>query len=269
MDTMVINTANNILKDRIIVVSGAAGKIGQSACKAIIQSGGIAIIADISKEIGERAQEKIDPSKQNSFVIKMDIVSKNSITQAISKIHEKYGRIDAVVNNAYPYTQNWCKNNFYNMDFEDFCENMKLQLGGYVLTSQLFALYFKKQGFGNIVSMSSIMGVYAPKFENYEGTDMDSPIEYSIIKAGINHMTKWMAKYLANTGIRVNAIAPGGIYDHQNPQPQTFLEKYRKCCTSKGMLDSEDINGTLLYLLSDMSKFVNGQIIIIDDGWGL
>ncbi len=110
------------------------------------------------------------------------------------------------------------------------------------------------------------MGVYAPKFENYEGTNMDSPLEYSIIKSGINHMTRWMAKYLANTGIRVNAIAPGGILDNQ---PQSFLEKYAKCCTSKGMLNSEDINGTLIYLLSDMSKYVNGQVIIVDDGWGL
>lgn len=258
-----------MLKDKVIVVTGGAGKLGKGACQTIIENHGIAIIADISKEAGEKAQQEIDPSKQHSQVVVMDIVSKQSIIQAIDKIHQKYGKIDALVNNAYPYTKNWGKNNFYNFDFEDFCENMKLQLGGYVLTSQLFTLYFKKQGFGNIISMSSIFGVYAPKFENYEGTDMDAVVDYSIIKAGINHMTRWMAKYLANTGIRVNAIAPGGIYNYQNPQPQTFLEKYRKCCTSKGMLDAEDINGTLLYLLSDMSKYVNGQVIVVDDGWGL
>lgn len=255
-----------MLKDKVIVVTGGAGKLGKGACQTIIENHGIAIIADISKEAGEKAQQEIDPSKQHSQVVVMDIVSKQSIIQAIDKIHQKYGKIDALVNNAYPYTKNWGKNNFYNFDFEDFCENMKLQLGGYVLTSQLFTLYFKKQGFGNIISMSSIFGVYAPKFENYEGTDMDAVVDYSIIKAGINHMTRWMAKYLANTGIRVNAIAPGGILDNQ---PQSFLEKYRKCCTSKGMLDSKDINGTLLYLLSDMSKYVNGQVIVVDDGWGL
>lgn len=258
-----------MLKGKVIVVTGGAGKIGKSSCKAIVENGGIAIIADISQEYGEEAQKEIDPSGKRSLVVVMDIISKESIRQAIDTIHRKYGRIDALVNNAYPYTKNWGKNNFYNFDFEDFCENMKLQLGGYVLTSQLFTLYFKDQSFGNIISMSSIFGVYAPKFENYEGTDMDAVVDYSIIKAGLNHMTRWMAKYLANTGIRINAIAPGGIYDHVNPQPQSFLEKYRKCCTSKGMLDSEDINGTLLFLLSDMSKYVNGQVIIVDDGWGL
>lgn len=255
-----------MLKEKIIVVTGGAGLLGRQFCREIINNRGIAIIADISEELGAKVQAEIDPTNSNSFFVAMDITSKESIALAIEQIHSKYGKIDALVNNAYPRTKNWCKNNFYNMDFEDFCENMRLQLGGYVLTSQQFALYFKKQGFGNIISLSSIMGVYAPKFENYEGTHMDSPLEYSIIKSGINHMTRWMAAYLANTGIRVNAIAPGGILDNQ---PQSFLEKYRKCCTSKGMLDSEDINGTLLYLLSDMSKYVNGQVIVVDDGWGL
>lgn len=255
-----------ILINKVIIVSGGAGLLGKQFCQEIIANGGIAIIADISEELGLKAQAEIDPSASRSFFVTMDITSKESISLAIEKIHRKYGKIDALVNSAYPRTKSWCKHNFYNMDFDDFCENMRLQLGGYVLTSQQFALYFKRQGYGNIVSMSSIMGVYAPKFENYEGTHMDSPIEYSIIKSGINHMTRWMAKYLANTGIRVNAIASGGILDNQ---PQSFLEKYRKCCTSKGMLDSTDVSGTLLYLLSDMSKYVNGQVIIVDDGWGL
>lgn len=255
-----------MLNNKIIVITGGAGLLGKQFCKEIIKHNGTVVIADISQELGEQVQKEIDSEKKKSFFVNLDITSQKSISHAISAIHQKYGQIDALVNNAYPRTAQWGKNNFYNFDFEDFCENMKLQLGGYVLTSQQFALYFKKQGFGNIVSLSSIMGVYAPKFENYEGTHMDSVVDYSIIKAGINHMTRWMAKYLANTGIRVNAIAPGGILDNQ---PESFLKKYRNCCTSKGMLDCEDINGTMLFLLSDMSKYINGQIIIVDDGWGL
>ncbi|RDU73866.1 flagellin modification protein A [Helicobacter anseris] len=255
-----------MLKDKVVIVTGGAGLIGKKFCQEIIRQNGIAVIADISEEMAGNVIQKIDSKGLNSFFVKLDVTSKDSIQEAIKIIHEKYGKIDALVNNAYPRTKKWGKNNFYNFDFEDFCENMKLQLGGYVLTSQQFALYFKNQGFGNIISISSIMGVYAPKFENYEGTEMHSPLEYSVIKAGVNHMTRWMAKYLANTGIRTNTIAPGGIFDNQ---PQSFLEKYRKCCTSKGMLDSEDISGTLIYLLSDMSKYVNGQTIIVDDGWGL
>lgn len=255
-----------MLTEKVVVVTGGAGLLGKQFCKEVVKHNGIAIIADISQEMGTKAQREIDPEEKQTLYVNLDITSQKNIAQAIEKIHQRYGKIDALVNNAYPRTKNWGKNNFYNFDFEDFCENMRLQLGGYTLTSQQFALYFKNQGFGNIISISSIMGVYAPKFENYEGTHMDSVVDYSIIKAGINHMTRWMAKYLANTGIRVNAIAPGGILDNQ---PESFLEKYRKCCTSKGMLDSEDINGTLLFLLSDMSKYINGQVIVVDDGWGL
>lgn len=258
-----------MLKDKVIVVTGGSGLLGRQFCEEIVKQGGIAVIADISQEMGEKVQALIDPTKTRSLFVNLNVTSKESINKAIETIYGKYEKIDALVNSAYPRTSNWGKTNFYEMDFDDFCENMRLQLGGYVLTSQIFTHYFKKQGFGNIVSISSIMGVYAPKFENYKDTDMDSPIEYSIIKAGVNHMTKWMAKYLANTGIRVNAIAPGGIYNHSNPQPQSFLKKYRECCTSKGMLDSKDISGTLIYLLSDMSQYVNGQVLIVDDGWGL
>lgn len=256
-----------VLSNQVVVITGGAGLIGKGVAKATIENGGIAVIADIDPLSGEKAVSEIN--SQRCFFVKLDVTDRANITQAIQQIHDQYGRIDTLINNAYPRTASWGKNDFYHFDFEDFCENLRLQLGGYVLTSQCFTQYFKKQGYGNIISMSSIMGVYAPKFENYEGTDMDSVIDYSIIKAGINHMTRWMAKYLANTGIRVNAIAPGGIYNAQFPQPQSFLEKYRKCCTSKGMLDPQDLIGSVVFLASDWSKYINGQILVVDDGWGL
>lgn len=109
------------------------------------------------------------------------------------------------------------------------------------------------------------MGVYAPKFENYEGTSMQSSLEYSVIKAGINHMGTWLAKELFNQNIRVNTLASGEFRQSK----RTFLKAYRKCCASKGMLDADDICGTLVFLLSDESRFITGQTLVVDDGWGL
>lgn len=257
-----------MLKDKVVVVTGGAGLIGRNFCEAIVQNGGVAVIADINKSLMKDVQDDIKAKFKEAkiFSFELDITSKDSIAGLIATLNDKFGKIDALVNNAYPRNAMWCKKNFFEAEYSDICENMNMQLGGYFLCSQQFSIYFKKQGWGNIISMASIMGVYAPKFQNYKGTSMDSPIEYSMIKAGVVHMTKWMAKYLANTGIRCNAIAPGGILDKQ---PESFLKAYRDCCTSKGMLNESDINGTLIYLLSDMSRYVNGQTIIVDDGWGL
>jgi len=195
----------------------------------------------------------------------MDITSITSLQKSIEYCHDKYGKIDALVNNAYPRNKNYGRH-FFDVEYEDFCENINLNLGGYFLTSQQFAHYFKKQGFGNIINISSIYGVIAPKFEVYENTPMSMPVEYAAIKSALIHLTKYMAKYLKGSNIRVNALSPGGIFDSQ---PEIFLEAYKKECLNIGMLDKSEICGTLLYLLSDMSRAVNGQNIIVDDGFTL
>lgn len=141
-----------------------------------------------------------------------------------------------------------------------------MNLGGYFVTSQVFAQYFESQSHGNIINISSIYGVVAPKFEIYDNTPMTMPVEYAAIKSGLIHLTKYMAKYFRGMNIKVNALSPGGIFDHQ---PKPFLEEYKKQCLNKGMLDANDLQGTLVYLLSDMSKFVNGENIIVDDGFSL
>ena len=123
---------------------------------------------------------------------------------------------------------------------------------------------FRFSGYGNLLHVSSIQGLVAPKFEHYEGTKMVSPIEYSAIKSGIIAITRYLAKYCKDEKIRVNCISPGGILDNQ---PDIFLEKYNASCSSKGMMDAKDLNGTILFLLSNLSEYINGQNIIIDDGW--
>ncbi|XAK03146.1 oxidoreductase [Campylobacter coli] len=257
-----------MLKNKIIVITGGSGLIGSSFVEAVVQNQGIAIIADINLDLAHKLKSRLEVKYQNANVdcVLLDITSKDSIQKCIAYLNDRYSKIDALVNNAYPRTSNWGKKSFYEIEYEDFCLNMNMQMGGYLLCSQQFSIYFKKQGFGNIVSMSSIQGMHAPKFDTYCGTNMTSPIEYSIIKAGVNHMTRYLAKYFANSGIRVNAIAPGGILDKQ---PEIFLKRYREYCASKGMLDAQDLNGTLVFLLSDNSKFINGQILVVDDGWGL
>ncbi|WP_418186785.1 oxidoreductase [Aliarcobacter lanthieri] len=256
-----------MLKDKIVVITGGAGLIGKEFVKAVVENNGIAIIADINEELGEKVKDDLSKklNTKNIDFVKLDITSKNSLTECIEYLYNKYKRIDALVNNAYPRNKNYGRH-FFDVDYSDFIENLGLNLGGYFTASQQFAKYFKKQKYGNIINISSIYGVVAPKFEVYDNTPMTMPVEYAAIKSGLIHLTKYMAKYFRGMNIKVNTLSPGGIFDHQ---PEAFLEKYKEKCLNKGMLDNSDLKGTLVYLLSDMSKYVNGQNIVVDDGFSL
>lgn len=256
-----------MLKNKVVVITGGAGLIGKEFVKAVIENNGIAIIADINEQIGEEVKENLSKELNTTNIdfIKLDITSKESLKKCIDFLNYKYQRIDALVNNAYPRNKNYGKD-LFEVEYNDFVENIGLNLGGYFTASQQFSEYFKKQGYGNIVNISSIYGIVAPKFEVYENTDMTMPVEYAAIKSGLIHLTKYMAKYFKGMNIKVNTLSPGGIL---NNQPEAFLEKYKEQCLNKGMLDNSDLKGTLVYLLSDMSKYVNGQNIIVDDGFSL
>lgn len=249
------------LKDKVIVVTGGAGLLGSAFCREIAKEGGIAVIADLDTLKAEALSKAID----RSFVLKLDITSRQSLDEGIDSLVKRFGKIDALVNNAYPRNKNYGRS-FFEVEFSDFCENLNLNLGGYFLTSQRFLRYFSGQNFGNIINISSVYGVVAPRFEVYEGTKMTMPVEYAAIKSGLIHLTKYMAKLVSGKNIKINSISPGGILD---AQPDVFLENYKSFCSNKGMLNPEDLCGTVVFLLSDDSRYVNGQNLIVDDGFTL
>jgi len=247
---------------KVVVITGALGLIGHAICKDLLLNNCLVIGTDII----EKNNKFNDLSKYTNFeYLKMDITSLNSITNCIELVTNKYKKIDALVNCAYPRNKNYGKK-FEDITYEDFCENVNLHLGGYFLTGKQFALYFKKQGYGNIINLSSIYGVIPPRFEIYEETNMTTPVEYAAIKSAIIHITKYMAKYFKGNNIRFNCVSPGGIKDRQ---PEVFLENYKKYALNKGMLDVDDVIGVINFLISDYSKYINGQNIVVDDGFVL
>lgn len=208
----------------------------------------------------------IDLKNQNKLnFFKGNICSEKSISNVFKKIFKKFKTIYAVVNLSYPKNKNWGKS-IENITDKDLKESLFNQLGSSIILAKVISKYFLKQKYGNIIFFSSIQGISAPKFEHYLNTNIVSPIEYSATKAGIINITKYLAKYFKNKNIRVNCISPGGIL---NNQPKNFLKRYKKSCLSKGMLDSKDLIGLVEFLVSEKSKYINGQNIIIDDGWSL
>lgn len=257
---------NALLTNKVVVVTGGAGLLGKEFCSAIASHGGYAVVSDLNLGAAQRTADEINKHYPGcACAVVMDITEKESIKAAIANVQSARGSIDAVVNNAYPRNANYGRS-LENVTYDDFCANVSMHLGGYFLVAQQFAAFFRVQGHGNIVNMSSIYGVIAPRFEVYAATKLTMPVEYAAIKSGVLHLTKYFAQYLKGSGIRVNAVSPGGILDKQ---PETFLQQYRAMCASKGMLEKDDITGTLLFLLSDMSLYINGQNLIVDDGFSL
>ena len=240
--------------------------IGRAIVAGIAAKGGVAIAADIDVSAAARVAEDVQCGAPGSVEsAELDITNKQSIIALIEDLVQRHGRIDAVVNNAYPRNKNYGRR-LEDVTYEDFCENLNCHLGGYFLVAQQFCKMFKAQGYGNLVNMSSIYGSIAPRFEVYDGTSMTMPVEYAAIKSAVVHLTKYFAQYFKGTGIRVNCLSPGGILANQHSD---FLNAYNAHCASKGMLAPEDVVGALLFLLSDESRFITGQNLFVDDGFSI
>jgi len=252
-----------MINELVVLITGAAGRIGSAIAQGVIADGGRVIFVDVNESGLKKVTTGLD---QASFcVVVADAGSPEEADRCIRAVVDKFGRVDAAIHSAYPRSAGW-GTRFEDIQQKYLNEDLAGHLGGAILFSQRILEYLKSQGHGNLIHVSSIMGVVAPKFENYVGTRMTLPIEYTAIKAALIAMTRYLAKYYKGNNIRVNCISPGGILDQQ---PEIFLEKYRSCCNDKGMLDANDLVGTALYLLSEQSRYVTGQNIIVDDGWSL
>jgi NAD(P)-dependent dehydrogenase (short-subunit alcohol dehydrogenase family) len=255
------------LSGKVIVLTGGAGLLGRAFAGTIAENGGTAVIASRDLAALQATADDLRGRIGGAAIDcrQLDIGNPDAVMRFYAGVHDAHGRVDAVVNNAFPRNRNFGRR-FEDVAYADFCENVSDHLGGTFLMCQKAYSYFKAQGHGNIVNIGSIYGSIAPRFDIYDGTPMTKEIEYAVAKAGILQLTAYLAAYCKGTGIRVNSLSPGGVFDHQ---PQAFVDRYNALCASKGMLATEDVVGTLLFLLSDASRHITGQNIVVDDGFSL
>lgn len=254
------------LSNKVVIIAGGAGLIGKAFVKACALYGARVFLVDVDDDLGKEVVEKValKTKNKNVFYQHCSIVDIKDIKKLIDAVMKKYGRIDALVNDAYP------KNKYYGRKYEDvsysdFIENLSLHVGGYFLISQEISRVMMQQKSGVIVNMGSHYGFVAPRFEIYEGTKMTMPVEYSAIKGGIISFTRYLASYLGKYNIRVNSLSPGGVF---NNQPKSFVKKYeQRVLLGKRMATVEDLAGVLVFLLSDASRYMTGQNIVVDGGW--
>jgi len=252
-----------MLSNKVVVISGGAGRLGSACAKAIVDQGGKVFVIDVIEGRGQKLVREFGDSK--AYFLLGDVCDTTELNAALEKCVDVFGKIDAAIHCAYPTSSQW-GTKFEDLQPDALKEDLYNQLGSAIMFSQQALYHFKDQEFGNLIHISSIQGINSPKFWHYEDTDMVSPIEYSAIKSGVISITKYLAKYYAGQNIRVNCVSPGGILDGQ---PNLFLDRYRSSCNNKGMLESNDIVGAIVFLLSDASMFITGQNIVVDDGWSL
>ena len=252
------------LKNKTILVTGAAGLLGKKTVKMLLAEQAKVIATDINEDVFKQQFSAIfNDNAQSQLSFKtLDLLNERQVKVFFSQMDS----VDGAVNCSYP------RNKFYGAHFldvtlENFNDNVGQSLGASFLLTQQCAAYFKRMNKPfSLVNISSIYGVVAPDFSIYQGTEMTMPIEYAAIKSALLHLNKYAVNYINNSLFRVNSVSPGGLFDHQ---PEAFLAAYKDKTHGKGMLDAEQITGAIKFLLSDESQYITGQNIVIDDGFSL
>lgn len=244
------------LQKRKVIVTGACGQLGVAICQSFLDAGSIVIGIDVDIENGKQIDD------ENVSYYTCDIVEKPSLTKLFNELYIKYESIDVLINNAGVST-------FEN--FEDRTESAfdwvsDVNLKGTFLCIQEYFLHQKNYNTGNIVNIASVYGLISPDPRIYEDGDRKNSEVYGATKAGIIQMTKYFAVHLASAGIRANAVSPGGIYNAENPQKESFVREYSKRNPMQRMANSEEMVGAILFLASKASTYVTGINLVVDGG---
>jgi NAD(P)-dependent dehydrogenase (short-subunit alcohol dehydrogenase family) len=259
------------LANKVVVVTGGAGLLGQVFCQALVDVGAHVAIVDLNLESAETVAKRINKSEAQKVVaLGSDITSPESVTQMVANVVKQLGRIDVLVNNA--ASKGSSLDAFFE-SFEDYSlktwrEVMSVNIDGLFLVAQAVGKQMKKQGGGSIIQTSSIYGVVAPDQRIYEGSEyngrpINTPAVYSASKSAVNGLTNYLATYWASSKIRVNSLTPGGIASGQNSE---FNKKYSNRVPLGRMGEATELVGALIYLASDASSYVTGQNLIVDGG---
>lgn len=241
-----------MLKDKVIIVTGGSGLLGGAMIEDICSKGGTAINLEISLKTNLKKNE-----------LQCDITSDSSIRESVKQVIDHYGKIDGLVNNAYPRTKDW-GSPFEEIDTDSLRKNVDWQLNSYIIFCQQAIKAMLPSSKGSIVNITSIYGVVGNDFNLYEGTCMEPPAAYAAIKGGLINFTRFLASKYGPHNIRVNCVSPGGIFDNQ---PESFVKAYEKKVPMNRMGKPDDIAPVVSFLLSDESKYITGQNLIVDGGW--
>lgn len=275
---MIVNLKNYSLIGKTALITGGAGMLGIQHAAAILEVGGSVVITDLKQKDLDNASEVLSESfsKTKIYLQPMDVTDEQSIRATLEKLSCDNIRVDILINNAAIDPKVKADSGILetsrleNFELGQWDLQLNVGLTGAFLCSKFFGSAMAQDGLGGIIlNISSDLSVISPDQRLYhkEGVENDfqpvKPITYSVIKAGLIGMTRYLATYWAKEGVRCNALSPGGIF---NGQGEDFVKRLESLIPVGRMAHVDEYRSSVQYLCSDASSYMNGQNVVVDGG---
>jgi NAD(P)-dependent dehydrogenase (short-subunit alcohol dehydrogenase family) len=260
---------------RVAVITGGGGLLGPRHAAAIAHHGGIPVLVDLRLETAERCARDIARERGvPACALQADITNDDAVRGVLANVLSRYGRLDILVNNAAnnpkveaPGEKAWSQ--VENFPLSQWNADIAVGLTGSFLCCQIMGAEMARRGKGAIVNIASYLGILAPEPRLYrkDGLPEDEqpvkPISYTVVKSGILGLTRYLAAYWGERGVRVNALTPGGVYDGQD---EVFVKKLSQRIPMGRMARPDEFEGAIVFLASDASSYMTGANVIVDGG---
>ncbi|MEH6669075.1 SDR family oxidoreductase [Halopseudomonas sp.] len=263
------------LDGRVAVITGGAGLLGYQHAATIAGLGGLPVLLDINAaELANNAARLEAESGCAALTLVADITDVDALRSAHEQLQAHHGRVDILINNAArnPKVENADGQDFSRLEhfpWEQWRQDLDVGLGGAFNCAKVFGHQMAQQGGGVIINIASDLGVIAPDQRLYRKEGLESneqpvkPVTYSVVKHGLIGLTKYLATYWCEQGVRCNALSPGGVYAGQN---DVFVAKLAQLIPLGRMAGVDEYRGAIAFLCSDASSYMNGSNLIIDGG---
>ncbi len=246
------------LSGKSAIVTGGGRGIGRTMALALAEAGADVTVASRNLENCVVVADEISKTTgRNAYPGKLDVTDKESISQLVRSVQDKFGRIDILVNNS---GSTWGAP-FEEMPLEKWEQVLRTNLTGTFLMSQAVLPAMKQRHWGRMINVSSIVGLVAPP-------DFMNTVGYTASKGGIISLTRELAAKLAKDGIIVNAVAPSFFPSKMTSAfVQKFGDKIREANPMKRMGVEDDLKGVVVFLASEAAGYITGQVLAVDGGY--
>ncbi len=265
------------LKDRVSIVTGACGMLGQRHLEILAEAGSHVVVADQVPAVDEVARRIEKEYGVKALPIIVDITDPKAVLRMVKKTIKHFGTIDILINNA-GFTVKSAGGKFkeYFSKFEEYPldlweQALRTNVTGTMLCTQAVSRVMLAQKSGGVIlNIASIAASSAPDHRIYEGvtppyglTSFNNPPSYMTSKAAVVGLTKYLAAYWQGKKIRINSLSPGGVFDHHDPK---FVANYSRRVPLGRMAEKDEYKGAVLFLVSDASSYMTGADLVCDGG---